>query len=83
MTDIQLFDAFLIRHGLRSVNEAASYRPLTGGVSSDIYRVELPGRTLCIKRALPKLKVAADWQAPVSRSSFEWGGSALSQAISP
>jgi tRNA A-37 threonylcarbamoyl transferase component Bud32 len=73
MTDIPLFNAFLIRHGLRSADEHAAYIPLTGGVSSDIYRVELLGRTLCTKRALPKLKVAADWQAPVSRSSFEWG----------
>ncbi|MEK1930334.1 MAG: aminoglycoside phosphotransferase family protein [Pararhizobium sp.] len=73
MTDAKLFDEFLIENGLRSVAETADYRPLTGGVSSDIYRVDLPGRSLCIKRALAKLKVAADWQAPVSRSSFEWG----------
>jgi tRNA A-37 threonylcarbamoyl transferase component Bud32 len=73
LSDSPLFDDFLIKNRLRSATEAADYRPLTGGVSSDIYRVDLPGRTLCVKRALPKLKVAADWQAPVSRSSFEWG----------
>jgi hypothetical protein len=73
LTNALLFDDFLIKNRLRSAAEPADFRPLSGGVSSDIYRVDLPGRTLCIKRALPKLKVAADWQAPVSRSSFEWG----------
>ncbi|HEV2042627.1 MAG TPA: aminoglycoside phosphotransferase family protein [Casimicrobiaceae bacterium] len=45
---------------------------LAGGVSSDIYRVDLPsGVTVCVKRALPKLKVAAEWRAPVSRNRWE------------
>lgn len=45
---------------------------LGGGVSSDIYRVDLPsGVTVCVKRALPKLKVAADWRAPVTRNRWE------------
>ena len=42
-----------------------------GGVSSDIYRVDAGGQTLCVKRALPKLKVAADWRAPVERNAYE------------
>ncbi len=44
---------------------------LSGGVSSDIYRVDLPSATLCVKRALPKLKVAADWRAPIERNHNE------------
>ena len=44
---------------------------LTGGVSSDIWRIDLPGRSICIKRALPKLRVSADWQAPVERNLYE------------
>ncbi len=44
---------------------------LTGGVSSDIWRVDLPSGPICIKRALPKLRVAADWQAPVERNVYE------------
>ena len=39
-------------------------RPLTGGVSSDIWLVETTRQRLCIKRALPALRVAAEWQAP-------------------
>jgi len=45
--------------------------PLTGGVSSDIWRVDLGDQRLCVKRALPRLKVAQDWQAPVERNGFE------------
>jgi tRNA A-37 threonylcarbamoyl transferase component Bud32 len=46
--------------------------PLTGGVSSDIVKVMLAdGRWVCAKRALPKLKVASDWQAPLERNHFE------------
>jgi aminoglycoside phosphotransferase (APT) family kinase protein len=45
--------------------------PLVGGVSSDIWRIDLRGGPICIKRALPKLRVKADWQAPVERNIFE------------
>ena len=49
---------------------------LTGGVSSDIWRIDLPAGgfpsgPICLKRALGKLKVAADWHAPVRRNQFE------------
>jgi aminoglycoside phosphotransferase (APT) family kinase protein len=45
--------------------------PLTGGVSSDIWRIDLPSGPICIKRALAKLRVAADWRAPVERNLYE------------
>jgi aminoglycoside phosphotransferase (APT) family kinase protein len=57
---------------------------MTGGVSSDIWRVDLAdGRTLCVKRALAKLKVAADWQAPVSRNAFEWAWIRFAEGVLP
>lgn len=66
-------DAFLRDHGFVAPGEQPRFTALAGGVSSDIWRVDLPdGRAICIKRALPKLKVAADWFAPVSRNAFEW-----------
>jgi aminoglycoside phosphotransferase (APT) family kinase protein len=56
--------------------EAADLRfvALPGGVSSEIFRIDLEGGPICVKRALPKLKVAADWRVPVerSRSEVEW-----------
>jgi aminoglycoside phosphotransferase (APT) family kinase protein len=44
---------------------------LTGGVSSDIWRIELPDGPVCVKRALAKLRVAAEWRAPVERNRYE------------
>ncbi len=44
---------------------------LTGGVSSDIWRVDLPSGSICVKRALARLRVAADWRAPVERNLYE------------
>src|SRR3954451_7601607 len=44
---------------------------LAGGVSSDIWRIDLPDEPICVKRALAKLKVAADWRAPVGRNAYE------------
>ena len=66
----QALDAFLARSGLAAPDVARRWTPLEGGVSSDIWRVDLAdGRTLCVKRALPRLKVAAEWTAPVSRNA--------------
>ena len=45
--------------------------PLTGGVSSDIWRIETAQGPVCAKRALPKLRVAADWHAPIERNRYE------------
>ncbi len=61
---------------------------MSGGVSSDICRVDVGGRTLCVKRALPKLNVAADWRAPVERNHFEveWlriAGAVVPDAVPP
>jgi aminoglycoside phosphotransferase (APT) family kinase protein len=46
-------------------------RRLTGGVSSDIWRLDLPSGPICVKRALARLRVAADWEAPVERNRYE------------
>ena len=45
--------------------------PMTGGVSSDIWRIDVAGKPVCAKRALAKLRVAADWQAPIERNRYE------------
>ena len=57
----------LRRMGIVSAHQSIELTPLAGGVSSDIYRAQLPNGVICIKRALAKLKVAADWRAPVER----------------
>ncbi|MDX1432637.1 MAG: phosphotransferase [Gammaproteobacteria bacterium] len=57
--------------------------PLAGGVSSDIWRVDLRERSICIKRALAKLRVAADWRAPVGRNANEVAWLRLAGAVVP
>jgi len=64
------FAAALRELGLTSTATLAG-EPLAGGVSSDIWRVETDQGPLCVKRALPKLRVAADWQAPIGRNLYE------------
>ncbi len=68
--DARMIDA-LQRAGLLVVGEPAVFEALAGGVSSDIWKVTGSQRSFCVKRALPKLKVAADWEAPVERNRFE------------
>jgi aminoglycoside phosphotransferase (APT) family kinase protein len=62
--------AFLREIGI--TDPPARAEPIAGGVSSDIWMVELGSRRICIKRALPALKVAADWRAPIERSRYEF-----------
>ena len=64
--------AFAAEHGLVRPGEVAQWTPLAGGVSSDIWRLDAGGRTVCVKRALARLKVADEWTAPVARNLYEW-----------
>jgi len=56
---------------------------LTGGVSSDIWRVDLPDGPICVKRALARLRVAADWRAPVVRNRYEARWMRRAEAAAP
>ena len=78
-----LFLSALERMGLLQPGERPVITPLTGGVSSDIVRVDLADGSICVKRALPKLKVAADWQAPVERNRYEVQWMQVAAAIIP
>lgn len=64
--------AALARMGLIRPGAPFTLKPLAGGVSSDIYLVRCGDEApFCVKRALAKLKVAADWRAPVERNHAE------------
>ena len=64
-------------------NEALLGVPLTGGVSSDIWRIDTLQGPVCAKRALAKLRVAADWHAPVERNQYEARWMQVAQAAVP
>ncbi len=63
--------ASLRRLGLVAADEVPEILPLVGGVSSDIRLVVTARGRFCVKRALARLKVAALWEAPVSRNAAE------------
>ena len=69
--------------GLLAAGESATGEALTGGVSSDIWRIDLPSGPICAKRALSRLKVAAVWEAPVVRNQYEAGWMRQAEAAVP
>lgn len=73
----------LDRAGLIAPAESLTITPLTGGVSSEILRVETPRRALCVKRALARLRVAELWEAPLDRNHFEAEWLRVAGAIAP
>jgi tRNA A-37 threonylcarbamoyl transferase component Bud32 len=69
---LDVFGPLLSRMGIDINQRNIVFTPLAGGVSSDIWRVDIQNRpSLCVKRALAQLKVEAEWFAPVTRNSFE------------
>ena len=64
--------AALHKLGLGQGQKVVGMVQLTGGVSSDIWRIDFADHSICAKRALSQLKVSADWQAPLSRNAYEY-----------
>lgn len=62
----------VVRLGLASSEDVLAIEPLTGGVASDIASVDLGNRTVVVKFALEKLRVAEEWHAPVDRNRAEY-----------
>jgi 5-methylthioribose kinase len=69
--DADLLRGALLHMRLIGPDETPRCTPLTGGVSSDIWKVETARQTIAIKRARAQLKVAAEWRAPVERNAYE------------
>ena len=63
--------AFVVRSGLAPSEAAVRLERLPGGVSSDIWLVRAGSAAFCVKRALPRLRVAADWRVPIERNAKE------------
>lgn len=74
----------LARMGLIAPGETFAVTRLSGGVSCDVWKVERPGTgALVVKRALDKLRVAADWRAPPGRWKAEVAWLKLAHGIDP
>jgi len=69
--------------GIAASTEVLSVKPLTGGVGSDIAVIDLGKIQLCAKFALPQLKVAEDWHAPVHRNRAEYKWLEFAAQVAP
>ncbi|GBD40957.1 Methylthioribose kinase [bacterium HR39] len=70
--------------GLARAEDVVGVEPLTGGVASDIARVELrDGLVFCAKFALPRLRVVEEWRAPVRRNRAEYAWLGVAARIVP
>lgn len=62
----------LRRAGLARDGQPVTLRPLSGGVSCDVWLARIGDEPpIVVKRALPQLRVAAEWLAPVERAENE------------
>jgi aminoglycoside phosphotransferase (APT) family kinase protein len=77
------FHAFLSEQGLVAPGASVHWTHLTGGVSSEIWKAELPTRAIVIKRALERLKVEAEWIVPTARNEVEWAWLAQARRCCP
>jgi len=75
--------AALRRMGLIREGETPELLPLEGGVSSLIVRARTQHGDFCVKRALPQLKVAAEWKVPVERNAAEVGWLRIAERVAP
>jgi aminoglycoside phosphotransferase (APT) family kinase protein len=75
--------AFLRKHRLAQAGELPDATALAGGVSSDIWRVDLRSGPICVKRALPRLRVEQLWEVPIERNRFERMWMETANAIIP
>jgi len=61
----------------------ASLVEMPGGVSSEVIGVEADGRSLVVKRSLPRLRVATEWPAKRERSLTEVAAMELLRPLTP
>ena len=61
----------LVQLGLLQAGQPVSGEPLTGGVASDIWRVDIAGNSVCVKRALEQFKVEREWRVSPDRNAYE------------
>jgi aminoglycoside phosphotransferase (APT) family kinase protein len=71
-TDYKAIAAAAAAMGLLARGQRFTAEALSGGVSCDVWRISSPHRApFVLKRALPKLRVQADWRAPSARAHTE------------
>ena len=75
--------AALRQLGLIGDGDTPTPEALTGGVSSDIWKIETSHGPVCVKRALAQLRTEQEWFAPVSRNASEAAWMRIAATIVP
>lgn len=70
-TPTELLDA-LVKMSLLAPGDRPKITTIENAGFSEIYRVELGWGTVCVKRALPRIRFSADSMLPVERSNLEY-----------
>lgn len=69
---------------LGAASDVRAVAPLTGGVASDIAVVNLLGQQrICVKFALPTLRVKSRWEVPVGRNAAEYAWLKMASEVAP
>ncbi len=74
---------FLHKAGLLAGESAPRLTSLTGGVASDIWKIDTADRAFVVKRARARLRVAKEWTVPVSRNASEVAWMRTTGAVVP
>jgi 5-methylthioribose kinase len=74
---------FVRNAGLLASEGAPRLTALTGGVASDIWKIETGDRVFVVKRARARLRVAQDWTVPVTRNASEVAWMRTAAAVVP
>ncbi|MFI5664176.1 phosphotransferase family protein [Streptomyces sp. NPDC051684] len=63
----------LVRLGLVGAGETVTGRALTGGVSCEVWRIDLPDGSgpVCVKHPLERLRVPGEWRVSTARARWE------------
>src|SRR4051812_39006676 len=75
--------AYLASRSVVPADAGLTVEELTGGVSGTVLAVRGPGIALVVKQALPRLKVADEWNAPARRTDTEAAALRLAAKVIP
>jgi hypothetical protein len=75
--------ALIAELNLGQPEDVIGVTPLTGGVASDIAKVNLTNGSICLKFAMSKLKVSENWEAPVHRNAAEYAWLEMASHVHP
>lgn len=82
-TPINIIRDVLVEAGLIDPDQMLQITPMSGGVSSCVWKVAGAHRALCVKQPLSQLQVDNGWHAPLERSRYEAQWNEIANRVAP